>query len=108
MRIRATAAMATVLLCAASWGSAEPKTYTVYGVGAQSCGKWTAEKSELVRGFMNSWVLGYVTALGGVAGARDTDSQAITAWVDNYCREHPLNRLDEAAATLVGELSKPK
>ena len=53
-------------------------------------------------------MLGYVTALGGVAGARDTDSPAIKAWVDNYCREHPLTLLHEAAANLVGELSNPK
>lgn len=38
---------------------------------------------------------------------RDTDAEAVAAWVDNYCREHPLNNIREAAASLVDELAKP-
>jgi hypothetical protein len=82
--------------------------YTVYGAGTQSCGKWMAEKNPLVHGNVDSWVLGYVTALGGVASARTTDSQAIIAWVENFCRANPLTGVHEAAAALVVELSKPK
>jgi hypothetical protein len=39
---------------------------------------------------------------------RVTDANAITAWVDKYCREHPLDGIDIASARLVDELSKTK
>jgi hypothetical protein len=103
--------MAAVLLCAAIPVCAQTAapTYTIYGAGTQSCGRLTAEdKDSLIRAHMNSWVLGYVTALGGVTGARQTDTPAITAWVDNYCRANPLKELHEAAATLVAELATLK
>jgi hypothetical protein len=107
--------MAAVLLCAASLGSAQdlpPGQFHVYGPGTLSCGTWLAN-----RGIVNAhlgqldWVLGFVSAAGGynVLGAlRKTDSDAVSAWVDNYCREHPLNDLADAAGHLVVELSKTK
>jgi hypothetical protein len=60
---------------------------------------------------MVSWVLGFLTAAGSynVRGdLRETDHDAVSAWLDKYCREHPLNTFKDAAASLVDELSKPK
>ena len=37
-----------------------------------------------------------------------TDYNAIIAWMDNYCRAHPLDRIDIAALALVGELLAKK
>jgi hypothetical protein len=28
------------------------------------------------------------------------------AWIDNYCRAHPLNKLDEASGELLVELGR--
>jgi hypothetical protein len=67
-----------------------------------------AEKNPLLHGNVNSWVLGYVTALGAVTSARTTDSQGIIAWVENFCRANPLTGVHEAAGALVLELSKPQ
>jgi hypothetical protein len=39
---------------------------------------------------------------------RETDNDAVDAWVDKYCHEHPLNEIREAATSLVDELSKTK
>jgi hypothetical protein len=39
---------------------------------------------------------------------RDTDHDAVSAWLDKYCRENPLNKIKDAAKSLVDELSKPK
>ena len=39
---------------------------------------------------------------------RQTDANAITAWVDKYCRENPLKNIADASVNLVLELSKPE
>ena len=36
---------------------------------------------------------------------RNTDHNAVAAWIDKYCREQPLNKLNAAAQSLVGELA---
>jgi hypothetical protein len=65
MRIRVTAAMAAVLLCAASSGFAltvAPGTAHVvtYGAGAQSCGKWQEAESHdpALHAAQTNWVPG--------------------------------------------------
>jgi hypothetical protein len=62
------------------------------------------------------WLLGYISAFDRIhratslPGARDSasrlpDSTALAAWVRNWCSEHPLSRVSDAAwAFLVGEL----
>jgi len=37
---------------------------------------------------------------------RNTDSSAISAWLNQHCKEHPLQDLEDAAKTLVDELGK--
>jgi hypothetical protein len=81
-----------------------------------TCGTWLAERGardwcEHLWPDDLEWVLGWVSAAGyynGQRGLRHTDHDAVSAWLDNYCREHPLNELYEAAAVLVYELSKTK
>jgi hypothetical protein len=34
-----------------------------------------------------------------------TDAQAIFAWLDNYCRQHPLEKVIEASDSLIPELT---
>ena len=56
-------------------------------------------------------MLGWVSAAGyyNVQGTlRDTGHDAISAWADKYCREHPLDKITQAAKSLVDELSKPR
>jgi hypothetical protein len=109
--------MAAVLLCAASLGSAEtahpPGQYKDYGQGNLSCGRWlTDRRSDQATSLSDiSWVLGWLSAAGyyDARGAlRDTDANAVDAWVDKYCREHPLNDIQDAAVSLGDQLSKPK
>ena len=58
---------------------------------------------------LGSWVLGWVSAAGYYgAHLRHTDADAISAWVDNYCRANPLNQIKDAADSLVDELAKTK
>jgi hypothetical protein len=124
MRIRATAAIATALLCAAISAYAQAPAQvgappagqvevTVYGAGASSCGKWLADRENLIHSVELNWVLGFLTAAQDFLGEmhlpqRHTDAPAITAWVDKYCRENPLKNIADASANLVIELSKPQ
>jgi hypothetical protein len=107
--------MATVLLCAASSGSAEtapPGQFHRYGSGTTSCGTWLADRDNYAVHMVElSWVLGWLSAAGAYnvqSDLRHTDANAIAAWVDKYCRENPLDHISDAAAHLVDELSKPK
>jgi hypothetical protein len=123
MRIRATAAMTTVLLWAAVSASAQAPAQaaappgqvevTLYGAGGSSCGQWLADREKPMHHVELNWVLGFVTASENFFGElklpmpRHTDANAITAWVDKYCRENPLKNIADASANLVIELAKP-
>lgn len=85
---------------------------TTIGEGAKSCGTWTEERAHDSGrlGFMKAWVLGFAsganlyTAHEDFLRRQDVPATAIYAWIDNYCRAHPLEPLDKAAFDLVAEL----
>ena len=85
------------------------KAVLLLGEGGSSCGTWT-QLRKTPRDFypLAAWVLGY---LSGVATStnvdllRNTDSSAVTAWVDKYCAEHPLDTIYKAAEVLASELA---
>jgi hypothetical protein len=86
--------------------------YTTLGAGTALCGRWTdAHKSRnaLLAGAFNQWILGYLTAFN-VWKVKDlvsnTDNSGILEWVSNYCADHPLERVDNAALALVVELTE--
>ncbi len=80
----------------------------VFDVDAREYASRTALYSE--------WLLGYISAFDSIhratslPGARDSasrlsDSTALAAWVRNWCSEHPLSKVSDAAwAFLTGEL----
>jgi hypothetical protein len=60
---------------------------------------------------MTSWIQGFITAYNfDVPGPSDltkgTDVDGLQAWMDNYCAQHPLANIADAAIALVDELSK--
>jgi hypothetical protein len=80
-----------------------------FGEGVSSCGAWTQErKRDTQRAQMQrAWVLGFVSGADvyeGLEFLRQTDADAILAWVDNYCGSYPLERIYDAAIKLVEEL----
>lgn len=112
MKIREAAAL-SALLCVSSAGYARASTgnYEVYGAGTVSCGKWLADRTNGTWYDEADWVLGWLSAAGyyEVHGdLRQTDSDAVAAWLDNYCRDNPLKSLSDAAGHLVRALSKSK
>lgn len=99
------------LLCTLATTARPDPAVTFYGPGTASCGKWTASSRNVSDRFLlGSWVLGWVSAAGyyGRMGTlRHTDSEAIQAWIDNYCHDHPLELISDAVIALVTELAKP-
>jgi len=111
MKAIAMCLLSVALLCSAGKLESAPRTTaTVYGVGNHSCGKWLATAHDTDEWFDQlNWVLGWLSAAGyyDVHGSlRKTDSDAIAAWMDNYCRQHPLKTIEDGAADLVRELAK--
>jgi hypothetical protein len=90
--------------------------YHALGVGvAVSCGAWQeARRARNVQAMgQESWVLGYVSATNAFAVATTqndflaaVDAAAIWAWLDNYCRQHPLEKLAEATDALIVDLMR--
>lgn len=91
-----------------------PKTFTTFG--NPSCGQWVAafekEKSNDLSWTMlnkQSWLVGYMSGINSseylnVDILKNTDADSIYLFVDNYCREHPLDDVTDAAMALYSEL----
>jgi hypothetical protein len=87
-------------------GARQKGTYTNYGTGVSSCGRWIVETGDVH--FMNvNWVLGFLSGVGYAAtrDLRETDSAGIDKWITKYCEEHPLDTVATAAQALVRELT---
>jgi hypothetical protein len=79
-------------------------------LGVPSCGAWVEGRQnhgQLKEVAVRIWLAGYLT---GVADSRevdilrDTDSDSIAAWMDNYCRASPLDDLIDGGRELREEL----
>ena len=60
----------------------------------------------LLRHRQTEWVVGYLSGVGAVDVAgydplNGMDAEGVFAWIDNYCRAHPLDKIEKAAATFV-------
>ena len=91
----------------------ENGNYTVIAYGNQSCGRWVkahAAESEESR-HQETWVTGYITAYNRVTHgisnlSKGTDSAGLISWIDNYCKDNPLDGVADASAALVQVLIK--
>ena len=85
--------------------------YVNFGSGIGSCGSWIeareTEESNPKRAFQQTWFEGYLTGYGAATNAtyKQNDVWAMFIWIDNYCRENPLEKLAIAAHALVKELT---
>jgi hypothetical protein len=103
-------AAVAVILFAGTAGAADNGNYTAMGWGNGSCGSWTAARRTpqgmQARG-NGEWVLGFLSGAGamGLSQGYDplhgTDPEGVLAWVDNYCRDHPLESIAEAASAFI-------
>lgn len=76
--------------------------------GYATCGQWVSEggwahKSD------RAWILGYLSGKAASTGEdvlRNTDKESIALWMDQYCKNNPLNDTADGARTLFKELIK--
>lgn len=56
---------------------------------------------------LEQWLLGFLSGVGfgnsSYDPLRGIDAEAVWAWVDNYCRNHPLDTVTHAAGYLLAE-----
>jgi hypothetical protein len=100
--------LSATLSVALMTGSAE--AYALLGPGVSSCATWAADnRRDPVKALMNqSWVLGFLSGAGYAGSAEQdplhgVDSNAVIAWVDKYCRTHPLDPIVRAAEVFIDE-----
>jgi len=100
-------ALTTALLSTASHADYD---YMIYGYPDTSCGTWTTERDkDSSEGWqLESWILGWISGAGwaGDTELKNTDSQALIQWINNYCQENPLDELIDGVKALTVELEK--
>jgi hypothetical protein len=85
--------------------------YAVIGNGTMTCEAWTTARRDPhgSGGLMNEqWVVGFLSGIGSmVLGELDPlhglDADAVYHWMDDYCRSHPLEKIEAAARVFIQE-----
>lgn len=77
-----------------------PETITEYGLqndnGPFSCGKFISESTEpLSSNHWKSWISGYISGLNEARSryTGNVDMDGMYLWMQNYCKDHPLDLL---------------
>jgi hypothetical protein len=90
-------------------GSAEAAGFALIGDGAESCGSWTVYRRDRRASGEEQWILGFLSGIGAappsagpvVNPLNGVDAQAVLIWMDNYCRDHPLDLIMTAGEAFV-------
>jgi hypothetical protein len=104
---------ALCVVCAMFFASAaQAQITTTIGAGTESCGKWLAESSRVAaRAAREQWVYGFITGINRQSPAnqsRPVDGDAVSAYIDLYCKNNPLHSLFQASLALIEETGGPK
>lgn len=86
--------------------SANALSYNSYGAGLKSCGSWVEARNTGDFYTKGQWVLGYLSAYGyyGSENLKEVDSGAVLTFMDNFCRENPLEDIETGAQALINAL----
>lgn len=77
------------------------------GVGSSaSCGSWTQERHDGQNFLYEQWVLGFLSGVGWAGGSNynpleGLDYNAVTLWMDNYCKSRPLESIVSALVAFI-------
>jgi|SRR5271166_4901723 len=91
-----------VVLSVVLTGTAKAE-YHLIGPEGLSCGSWTRAHDGLpTEAIMirEGWVLGFLSAFGYLTYGdplNGMDGAGVAAWIDNYCRDHPIDDIADAA-----------
>jgi hypothetical protein len=97
---KALAALTLVMGLYIDGGAA--RAYDVVGVGTWSCVAWTDARKTLRSDTTEQWALGFLSGIGsvgshGVDPLRGLAPQAVSEWLDKYCRSNPKDTIVHAA-----------
>jgi hypothetical protein len=86
---------------------------SVYGSGGGPCANWTANLNKRWPHLADTdWLMGYLSGVntGRGPGARmeNTNVQAATGFVTQFCAANPQRPIFEAADALISELQGPR
>jgi hypothetical protein len=113
-KIVIAAAIALAAITAPSGAHAQYKG--IMGAGTRSCGDWLQYRSNNPAAAYqpSAWIDGYISGfnvaspdsdfLTAAANSNGLNSNALNAWVDNYCRSKPLDVIATAATALMQAL----
>lgn len=86
-------------------------------IGSASCGDWVQNRTGggdaklLLSTAQKFWLLGYLSGVANGSGVdfmRTSDAASFELWMDNYCRDNPLDNVADGAVKLARELIKKK
>lgn len=89
-------------------------SYAVMTRGYASCGQWVTSRADEDKhwatvGAFTSWELGFLSGMALITQddiLKNVDAASVQLWLDNYCKEHPLDSTYEAGQHLFAELKK--
>jgi hypothetical protein len=87
-------------------------TRTHIGVGNASCGTWIEARKQPGSPSnlqLRSWLFGFMSGVNDAMQAQGDllagqDADALVVWMDKYCSDSPLVKIDEGANSLAREL----
>jgi hypothetical protein len=125
--IRPFAITVFIVVLWTSTGAADDADFGVRGLGTQSCGNFLADATRAEDGRLPAdvyphlaalaWVQGFVSYPGLLAlnttqptdyRIKDVDPESMNMWLGSYCRQHPLEKIVDAAIGLIADLEQPK
>jgi hypothetical protein len=85
-------------------GSTDAGAFTEMGAGLSSCATWMVARRDFQASDDQQWVFGFLSGIGWI-GTYDPlnrlDHEAVSVWIDGYCREHILETIFDAGVALV-------
>jgi hypothetical protein len=93
--------------------STTAQAYEVFGdCSSVSCSQWLEDRQSASSEHYadENWVLGFLTGVNAATSSTTgsgSDAEGKFAWIDNYCRAHPLELLVGAAERLWYALNQP-
>ena len=80
-------------------------------ISGSSCGQWTevqAAGNTVLGAQFRGWVMGFMSGWAWTHPKTDpiknVDAPGMFGWVDNYCKDHPLDSIATASEHLAAEL----
>jgi hypothetical protein len=100
------------VLCLLFCNQVKAEEYTIWGVGTQSCGRWTemhsAQTADNLTDMQDSWLAGFISGFSAYAftpsRTYSVDFSALQASLTNYCSAHLLDPIATAAQMLAAQL----